>query len=193
MQSIDRKLARVAREIEEAKPKGMSFAEFEHEEHNIVTLGRIWHYVEAADCRQIKDNCCAQPSVAAPPSHVFSPGDVVEYIREWCVEYGVPSLSGKRHVVKDMGREGIVNFTDGSCEEVEALRLIPSEPKAEDGWIEWKGGEPPVRFNDRGQARFADGYIWEGCLASLLIDRWLHQDDGLVSPKDYIVAYRVIA
>lgn len=45
MQSIDRKLARCAREIEAAKPKVMSYAEFEKGDHRVRDF---WYALEMA-------------------------------------------------------------------------------------------------------------------------------------------------
>ncbi len=82
MQSIDRKLARLAREIASAKPKGLSFEAFERDAHDFIKTPpregvaiSVYHITES-DCRQIKGAAQAsntathkqeQVQAAAPP------------------------------------------------------------------------------------------------------------------------------
>lgn len=157
--SLDRKLARCAREIEEAKPKVMSYAEFEK---GVFVYFRdangAAQYVHAADCRQIKgaaqtkgpaktaaaNGATVATPVAAPPSTEkppkFKVGDRVaskKYAEAW------PNL-----VVEKFFPDGTVLCTSTNGYrggfDISDLELIPSEPKEADGWIPHKGSHCPI-------------------------------------------------
>lgn len=66
-------------------------------------------------------------------------------------------------------------------------------PTADDGWIEWTGGECPVEPETRVDVVFRDGAQWDSYFAGHLDDLdatmscWRHTaDDG------DIIAYRVV-
>jgi hypothetical protein len=130
-QSIDRKLSRCAREIEAAKPKGLSFDDFRFLNHDIKG---------AAKREQTKQ----EPS---PPAAQADVG-----VRVWAAQYG--DFLYKRYedgllLSRDKGVTWVQSantpsWLDRGIAKGELLELIPSEPKAEGGWIEWKGGECPV-------------------------------------------------
>lgn len=159
--SLDRKLARCAREIEEAKPKGMSFAEFETGDHVEVPDAAMpffgFDLVEERDCRQIKGAAQASPKsasasqeqaltaapVAAPPSRSvpeaaqpkFKVGDRVRHTSSFDPRLHV---DGKERVILSV--EGVrVTYshpdfpTQAALEHM--LELVPPSPAQDsEGW-----------------------------------------------------------
>jgi hypothetical protein len=156
MQSIDRKLARVAREIEEAKPKVMSFAEFEQKNHALVDTSFMtpWAYASSAwvteeDCRQIKGAAQESPMsasvsqeqaltaapVAAPPSPKFKVGDRVRLVEEPDETGTVIEVMGGGAVRVNLNSAGVGLFRKA---QLHWLELLPQQQEG-DGWFEHDG------------------------------------------------------
>lgn len=151
MQSIDRKLARLAREIEEAKPKGLSLDDFRFIKH------------------PFPDGTFDGGGKAV---HTFNVGDKVRHKNYPSDDFGVV-LEVAGDLVHFVGANGsFYHFAD-------RLELVPEEKPATpepvadaDGWIEWSGGECPVSPDSTVEIRWCDGlvrtypawcvYGWEG-------------------------------
>ena len=64
-----------------------------------------------------------------------------------------------------------------------------SNPKPDDGWIEWKGGKQPIDDLDI-EVKLRNGQIQQGYTASNF--RWYHYEDDALSIANDIIAYRII-
>jgi hypothetical protein len=93
----------------------------------------------------------------------------------------------------------IIASIDNQIEQLKAMRaqvLVEREAKfdaaqiplpiADEGWIEWRGGDRPVAGGARVDVRFSDGQECMGVYA----DNWCWEWVGL-SKHCHIVAYRV--
>jgi hypothetical protein len=196
MNSIDRKLARCAREIEAAKPKVMSFSDFEAL-HHAFPDGTFKIKGAAQASRKTAEVGVARPlPVAAPPSPKFKVGDRVEIVaKHFCIAIGETATvrgvdcDGDLWVVTDVPHPQAVER--GLCIGAAKARLIPSQPKADaDGWIEWKGGKCPIPHAKSGgwmrRNRKGDEYISHFDASASIC--WSH---AVPSDGD-IVAYRLV-
>lgn len=159
MNSIDRKLARCAREIEAAKPKGLSIKSFERDIHN-------WAYTRTGELREVVPSYTGAPqetTPAAPPPSTEKPpkfkvGDRVRRTAECMKQYGVGQ---REHVVARVSACGEKLYWESGVgfDYARNMEIIPSEPKEADGeWIqcgddmpdlpaglyEWKGPDGSV-------------------------------------------------
>jgi hypothetical protein len=198
MNSIDRKLARCAREIEAAKPKVMSFEDFETLHHAFPD--GTFKIKGAAQSSEPARAVTPRTPVAAPPSPKFAKGDRV---RKTLVgrEHGTFFQLGQLGVVMRVDIEGDVwvlpDGADpksvGTCNSRESLELIPSQPKADADWIEWGGGKCPVPAGARADVKYRCGSEELGIGARDSIT-WRHEvqpDMGDLAEYD-IVAYRLV-
>jgi len=128
--SLDRKMARCAREIEAAKPKGLSFDDFRFLNHDIKGA--------APESKSAYAGTLSRPAStdAAPPSK-FKVGDRIRPAYK--------SAGWTESVVTLVLHNSVVFWIDGNewLDVFNDVELIPPEPKAEDGgWIAHKPGDP---------------------------------------------------
>jgi hypothetical protein len=120
------------------------------------------------------------------PEYVIAP--------EGCADYLTP---GKRYAVRNWSG-GVFNMTDDRGREINCFFpksahvlnggdwIIPDEAEAApdaDGWIEWAGGECPVRLGEYVEVTFDNGIVERGLAGGF---GWTH------SPYP-ILRYRIIA
>ena len=103
-----------------------------------------------------------------------------------CIAHAVKKLlvaggRGAKDAETDI-REAIVSLDRWS--DMRAEEAAPAAA-ADDGWIEWGGGECPVGVYERVLYRLREGYEGTACGSDML--RWSHE--GLGSD---IIAYRII-
>lgn len=182
MNSIDRKLARCAREIEAARPKGLTVEEFEAVDLRVIPYGKDGGCVilSEADCRQIKGapqvlrsesvqaaGATAQHSpVGAPPLSVpeaatekpkFKVGDRIRSIRQGYTGT-VKKIAGIAESLWPIHCDMEEGFGDARFDPYEIELLPPIAPTpASSEWVEHKPGDPsPV------SSETLIDYKWEG-------------------------------
>jgi len=141
--SLDRKLACCAREIAAAKPKGLSFAEFEAGVHWPNGWTVSIDLVAGVDMSVTFEHAFSQEK-AAPPVAKFQVGDLVRLSAE-VVRLGRLSKQFNTPFVIARIVDGKCYFSDGSYAGIDQIELIPSEPKAGE-WITKKGDSMPADF-----------------------------------------------
>lgn len=205
--SIDRKILRCQREIEAAKPKGLSFEEFEKGSHPTRYSATLYGTVSEADCRQIKGAAketdrpggeaaplARRSPEAAPPSvQKFKPGDRVKTSEEEGTVFVLERLRtdpdrlfpGQWDAHNDKGRNAVLD--------PELMELIPSPASETEGWVAHDGGECPCP-HARVHVKKRNGRVSSGKPhpAHLYGSVWRTDPAMPLYPED-IVAYKVIA
>jgi len=162
--SLDRKLARVAREIAEAKPKGLSLDEFRFGKHefngaagaNERATGLVPNAADEAPAGPP-----SKPTEQATPAAGFKAGDRVRMRYKNGMECdGVILFASKMFPGEWECKPFSMNRPHGIFG-ADQLERIPSEPSpptpVEGGWVLWHGGPTP-EFNGKVRVKFADGF-----------------------------------
>ncbi len=97
------------------------------------------------------------------------------------------SASNIRHGRLDAEDQKAIALIEAKFAELRGQRSIPPIKEADDGWIEWGGGECPVDPETRVEVKFRDGQTGNGRAIN-----WWWQRGGVAQAID-IIAYRVLS
>ncbi|QHJ79611.1 MAG: hypothetical protein [Caudoviricetes sp.] len=104
--------------------------------------------------------------------------------RSRCIDELVKELDGMQQSLNAKHRSFVAARNRADLAEKKLAALASHQP-ADDGWIEWSGGELPVDFNCAVEVKLRSGISYEGWMAKNF--NWNHTGAGLD-----IIAYRVV-
>jgi hypothetical protein len=210
MQSIDRKLARVAREIAAERKPTMAEACEAFLLNTSVRLPDGTHtFLTEADCRQIKGAAKPVGREVAPSGRLADAAPPKSRVDEFCAEHAGPApfkrgdkvtyrpevdWPGQVRTVASVKHEAgqwVVYYADEgySHDSASNLELLPQQQEGD--WIEWKGGSayPEALLGVNFDIRFRCGEVRKNKTLRD-IQSWAIP---YIAPDYTVVAYRVIA